>query len=345
MAKELSLLDRINLALETAQDSGHRWHLGASIIGRDCARAIWYTHRWVRKERFDGRMLRLFDRGHREEERIIGWLRGAGVTVESEDEGGQQFRVVTHGGHFGGSMDSLLANLPIKKLKGLTVLGEYKTHNAKSFANVSALGCRKAKPEHYTQQQVYMHHKGLLFSIYIAVCKDDDELYIELIEYDREHAEAADARALSILTTDQPPLRIDSNPAFWKCKMCVFKPVCHGTETPEVNCRTCAHAGLGPDGTWLCVRHKYIFTKEYEESGHGGEEARVKAGIVRMKDGCPDHVFNPYMLNGVEFQGGNEAENYATLKLPDGRIVNNGPNHTPSRELCLSLPVTISKKR
>ena len=36
-------------------------HLGASIIGKDCERALWYDFRWVTRWAFTGRMLRLFD--------------------------------------------------------------------------------------------------------------------------------------------------------------------------------------------------------------------------------------------------------------------------------------------
>lgn len=342
--KELPLKEQIDAALEAAQDTGHRWHLGASIIGRDCAREIWYMHRWCKKQMHEGRILRLFDRGHREEPAIVAFLRLAKIEVQDVDANGDQFRVLTHSGHFGGSMDAKLSKVPLKILAGLRVLGEFKTHNEKSFANVAALGCRKAKPEHYSQQQVYMEKEGLHFSIYIAVNKNDDDLHIEVVAFDPVEAERINARATSILTTDQPPLRIDNNPAFWKCKMCNFRLVCHGTEKPEINCRTCAHVMIVMDddgGKWKCVKHGYEFTKELEDRDAEALPAEV---VPRMHDGCPDHVYNPYMLNGVEFLGGNEAENYATLRLPDGRIVHNGPNHTTSQQLCLSLPVTTKKK-
>ena len=48
--------------------SGFRSHLGASVIGNKCKRAIWFNFRWVKKPEFSGRQLRLFNRGHKEEE-------------------------------------------------------------------------------------------------------------------------------------------------------------------------------------------------------------------------------------------------------------------------------------
>jgi hypothetical protein len=66
-------------------DDGFRWHLGASLIGHECKRYLFYVFRWCFKENFDGRMQRLFNRGHREEERFIEWLEGIGFTVYADD--------------------------------------------------------------------------------------------------------------------------------------------------------------------------------------------------------------------------------------------------------------------
>lgn len=68
-----------------AYDDGHRTHLGASLIGRECSRFLWYTFRWVKHVKNDGRTLRLFNRGHREEDRFIEWLEGVGATVSNFD--------------------------------------------------------------------------------------------------------------------------------------------------------------------------------------------------------------------------------------------------------------------
>ena len=45
----------------------HRPHLGGSQIGNECSRALWYQFRHAWSPRFDGRMLRLFETGDREE--------------------------------------------------------------------------------------------------------------------------------------------------------------------------------------------------------------------------------------------------------------------------------------
>lgn len=69
----------INDKLEKDQEDGRRNHLGASLIGRKCRRELWYSFRWATDTKHKGRMLRLFNRGHREEDRFVDWLRQVGV--------------------------------------------------------------------------------------------------------------------------------------------------------------------------------------------------------------------------------------------------------------------------
>ena len=52
----------------------YRSHMGASGIGKDCARAIWYSFRWFTRPQFEGRILRLLPR------RIVR-LRDAGAAI------------------------------------------------------------------------------------------------------------------------------------------------------------------------------------------------------------------------------------------------------------------------
>lgn len=76
-----------------AYDGGHRWHLGASLIGDECARKLWYIFRWCYRESYKtpsnhARMQRLFNRGHREEARYVEWLEGIGAQVWYENRAG-----------------------------------------------------------------------------------------------------------------------------------------------------------------------------------------------------------------------------------------------------------------
>lgn len=77
--------DNVNEYCRIEYNDGHRNHLGASIIGRECTRQLWYIFRWVKEAEFDGRMQRLFNRGHKEEARFIEWLEAIGCEVWSDD--------------------------------------------------------------------------------------------------------------------------------------------------------------------------------------------------------------------------------------------------------------------
>lgn len=67
------------------EDKTPRGHLGASQIGRPCAREIWYGFRWAAPKAFDGRMLRLFATGFKYEDRFEAVLGAIGITVEQID--------------------------------------------------------------------------------------------------------------------------------------------------------------------------------------------------------------------------------------------------------------------
>lgn len=90
VAKALSkrVLEDINEYCVRTYDGGHRWHLGASLIGDSCKRKLWYLFRWTFREQTDGRKQRLFNRGHREEARFVEWLEGIGAKVWYENREG-----------------------------------------------------------------------------------------------------------------------------------------------------------------------------------------------------------------------------------------------------------------
>src|SRR5512147_1688669 len=105
-------LDAIYAAYVAEAGDGFRDHLGASIIGKECRRALWYDFRWVIRSAFAGRMLRLFETGRREEDRLVRDLRRTGATVlDTDPETGRQWQVTALGGHFGGSLDAVAIGL------------------------------------------------------------------------------------------------------------------------------------------------------------------------------------------------------------------------------------------
>lgn len=290
-----------------------RSHLGASLLGRECERQLWYAFRWAKPERFPGRMLRLFNRGHAEEERFISDLRRVGCEVLTINPAtGKQFNWSVLGGHVGGSQDGAARFVPGANPEEWWLL-EFKTHSDSSFSKLVKVGVRVAKPEHVDQMILYMGWSGLRVALYCAVNKDNDELHFEEIRWtEREAARFAElmGKAERIAFADEPALKLSNDPAFWKCKQCGVRELCHAKAMPAVNCRTCAHVTPlrdGRDGDWHCALHDKVLSY--------GEQTV----------GCPNHVFNPgLMSNHGTLEDMDAQRNNITLRTKSGRLVKTG---------------------
>jgi hypothetical protein len=220
------------------------------------------------QKKAESRMRRLWNRGHLEEGRFIALLLMIGVQVYQQDEHGKQFKISNFGGHFSGSGDGILLNVPDLPA-GVPALGEFKTHGDDSFEKLKDSGVKESKPEHYAQMQEYMHHFGLLYALYVAINKNTEELYAEIVMYDRPVAEHFLERAKYIIFTDNTPDRIRSaSPSFFTCKyMCDYTDVCYSTVPVDRNCRTCKHGFAMPDGTWQCALYTRTLDKEAQLAG------------------------------------------------------------------------------
>ena len=224
----LELKDNIETALDewsikTLSD-GPRNHLGISEIGEDCKRKLWYKFRWVAFEQFDGRMLRLFKRGHREEEKYINYLEGIGFKVQRFDGNGKQFRVSGFLGHYGGSCDGVGYS---PWYPDLPLLLEFKTHNTKSFVHYVEKGLQISKPKHLDQMNCYGYKMGIEYGLYFPENKNDDDIKVTVLKLDWNRAKQLEIKAQEIISAGEAPPRISDNPAFWECKLCTFKENCH----------------------------------------------------------------------------------------------------------------------
>lgn len=261
---------RIFAHYQAKRKNEHRPHLGGSQIGRECSRALWYQFRWAWTPHFEGRMLRLFETGDREEERIIRNLRDIGVKIWDRDpDTGRQVRFEACSGHFALSLDGVGEGFPESSAPHTL---EFKTMNTKNFTALSRMGLQQAQPVYWAQCQVGMHLAGLDRCYFFAVCKETDAIYGERIKADPAEGMMLIAKADQIVFADNPPPRITDEPSDWRCKFCPYWAICHGCKIPEVHCRTCAHVTPERDGAWSCAR------------GHKVEAA------------CPEHLFIPQIM-------------------------------------------------
>lgn len=248
-------------------DDGPRTHLGASIVGHDCPRYIWFAFRWMFYEIFSGRMQRLFQRGHLEEHRVISWLQGIGFDVKQVDIDGNQFRIAFAGGHGGGSSDGV-SYLPRRYgVFEQPILVEIKTQKDKRWNMLQGSGMQKEKPQHYIQASIYGRRMGIRYCLYIAVNKENDDLDIELLELDWKLADEETAKAEDIINSEFPPLRISDNPSFWKCKMCGANAICHLNAPIEKNCRSCRFSTPVDNKEWRCNYYQANIPKDFIPKG------------------------------------------------------------------------------
>lgn len=251
------------LSIDT-HPSEFRNHLGMSEIGKPCSRQIYYKFRWMFQQYFDGRMRRLFARGHREEARWTGYLRSIGCTVEQHDENGKQFRASGVLGHYGGSCDGRV----ITPWYSDKFLVEFKTHNSNSFSKiVNDGGVKKHKPEHYDQMCSYGWKMGLQYAIYFPENKNDDDIQIQVLKLDWNRGQQLEKKAAEIILAKEPPPKISENPAFQECKWCDAKGICHGGEVPLKNCRSCQMSRPVEDAKWHCARFDTIIPADWLSQG------------------------------------------------------------------------------
>lgn len=298
------------------QEEAPRPHLGASLLGHPCERWLWLSFRWAVRERFSGRMLRLFNRGQREEGSIVENLRRVGIEIHSTcmDSDGQSF--VDLGCHVGGSLDGIIESGVPEAPKARHV-AEFKTHNLKSFTELKKDGVFEAKRRHWCQMQCYMHGTGIARALYVAVCKDNDEMYTERVEYNPQAAEDIIDRGHRIAITERMPAPLSENPSWYQCKMCPAWSFCFETRRIEprcVSCRSCAHVTPRQDGTWMCE----LFNN-------------ATLRVDEQLDGCTSHALHPDLVPWPML-GADESGWNAVYEVDGQRIINGG-NGVLSRAL------------
>lgn len=298
-------LEAVDAATLKGAEDGLRPHLGASMIGRSCERALWYSFRWATRPSHEARILRLFERGHREEDHLAKLLRAAGITVMQVDPNtGRQFQFGT--AHFGGSMDGAASNIPDAPKTWHAL--EFKTFSAKTFATLASKGVQAAKPEHWAQMQCYMAWAGLERALYVAVCKDDDRLHMERIDADPAAARALFDKAQRIVDAPTPPDGISTDPAWYECKWCEHAGLCHGTAAPLPTCRSCSHSTPEAGGAWTCARH----------SGK-------TLSVAEQKAACQAHRVIPVLLrNWADPIDACEQDNWVRYQVKTGGEFVNG---------------------
>lgn len=234
----------------------HRPYLGMSMLAHPCERYLWYTFRWCYQSFISYRMQRLFNRGHDEEEKVIQLLKDVGIHVY-----GEQDEAVDCFGHVKGHRDGACKNV-IEAPKTDHLL-EIKTMNDTYFKNIVKVGLLNAKPVYYGQCYMYMYEFNLKRTLFIAVNKNDDNIYIERLRFEDNYTlpKMLLEKAESIILSEFPPDK-KYKPTWYECKYCDAKDICHFSHPVEINCRTCQQLDLMKEGLWSCNFHGQLRSTE-----------------------------------------------------------------------------------
>ena len=222
----------VNEALLAERDAmPARDYLGASRIGEPCTRRLCYELMQVSVDSgadFSGRMLRVFEAGHRFEEMTIRWLRLAGFDLRTQKRNGEQFGFSVANGRFRGHIDGVIVAGPDVGLPW-PALWEHKAVNAKSWTDIVKRGLRAAKPLYFAQVQVYMAYMEVGVALFTALNKDNQVLCHEAIWFDPGEAQALSDKAVGILRAvdaGELPPRIAAASDFYLCRSCPYTRRC-----------------------------------------------------------------------------------------------------------------------
>ena len=216
------------------QQQARRQYLGASRLGVSCERQLQYEYAQAPVDpgrEFSGRILRIFERGHRMEFAMFGWLRAAGFVLKTEGKDGQQFGFSVADGKLQGHCDGVFVGGP----EGFAypALWECKALGSKSWNDLAKKGLAASKPVYAAQVAIYQAYLGLFDNpaIFTAVNADSMEIYTELVPFDAALAQKMSDRAVKVIKATEAGELLPRGFAradHFECRFCSYAERCWG---------------------------------------------------------------------------------------------------------------------
>jgi len=216
------------------QQQARRQYLGASRLGVACERQLQYEYAQApvdADKRLSGRILRVFERGHRLEAAMADWLRAAGFVLQTEDKTGRQYGFSVADGRLQGHCDGVLIAGPA----GLAypALWECKTLNHKAWNELAKHGLGVAKPIYAAQIALYQAYLGLHEhpALLTALDADTMAIYAEAVPFDAQLAQRMSDRAVRVIqATEAGELlpRGFAEASHVECRCCAYAQRCWG---------------------------------------------------------------------------------------------------------------------
>jgi len=234
-----ALLDKTIVDKET-RSRVPRQYLGASRLGAECLRSLQFEIMDVDVDagsEIEGRIYRIFYRGHQGEEWLKMWLTDAGFTIEGTQDG---FYLCDN--LISGHCDGIITAGP-ESFAPYPRLWECKVLGTKGISKLKNNRLRKAYPVYYAQVQIYMaalaeqgnNGKGWAGldvnpALFTALNADTMSIYAESVEFDPEYAQQTYYRGEQVIKACQDGFylpRISQDKDFYLCKFCNWQNRCH----------------------------------------------------------------------------------------------------------------------
>ncbi len=199
-------------------ESDTRDYIGASSIGHDCLRNIWYQFKGIKAEEVPTKIRRTWAIGRHLEGLIVEWLIDCDLKVFYSME----YVSSKDMPYFQGHVDAIWE----KKNKPFAII-EIKTAKDSSFNIFQKKGVKEWNPQYYAQVQSYMGMSEIHKTYILVLNKDTSELSDELVKFDAEVYEQLREKAKMIYNAKSPPPRIHHSPIWYQCKQCQFNKTCH----------------------------------------------------------------------------------------------------------------------
>ena len=209
-----------------------REYLGASRLGVSCERALQYEFAKAPVDagrETDGRILRIFERGHVMEDCMVAWLRAGGFDLRTRKANGEQFGFSAIDGRLQGHIDGVIVGGP----EGFAypALWENKCLGSKSWRELQKHKLAVAKPVYAARIAVYQSYLALHEhpALFTAVNADTMEIYAELVPFDAGLAQRMSDRAVKVIqATEAGELlpRSFAESTHFECKFCAWAQRC-----------------------------------------------------------------------------------------------------------------------
>ncbi len=199
------------------KDDEVRNYIGASSIGSECLRQIWYQYKGMKGEAIPAKTRRTWEIGKNLEGLIIRSLVNAGIEVFTTDK----TFFAKDAEFFQGHVDAIVT------FKNNKAILEIKTAKDSSFNIFKNKGLRVWNPQYYAQIQSYMGMSEINSAYILVLNKDNSELFDEFVKFDPDFYKRLLEKAKIIYKAKIEPPKINSSPLWYLCRMCKFNKECH----------------------------------------------------------------------------------------------------------------------